>query len=303
MIALFILRQARGGYAMNTMRTNYPKKSLKSTPTGKARPLQKLHSLIVILALVTGLLLTLLGRVSQVQAASFTVSNLNDSGPGSLRQAIADANAAGGTNTITFTVTGTINLLSFLPTISSNLSINGPGANLMTVKRDASVTGTMAIFIISSNSTVGLSGLTISNANQSNGIVHISSSGTLTITDCIISGNQSGAAGGAGLYTTSGGTINITNTTFSGNSASGGEGRAIRHDGSAIININGCTFSGNSAVNLACLHNNNNGTINVTNTLITGNTTIHEGGAIGNARATGTVTVTGCTFTNNVANG
>jgi hypothetical protein len=301
MIALFILWDAKGGYLMKNIRINCASQPLKSKTTRKASKMRIHQFLIVLLALVSCLMLP--GRINRVQAASFTVINLNDSGAGSLRQAITDANAAGGTSTITFTVTGTINLLSFLPTVSGNLSINGPGANLLTVKRDNAMTGTLAIFVISSSGTVTLSGLTISNANQSNGIVHISISGTLNITDCVISGNQSGIAGGAGLYTISGGTINITNSTFSGNSASGGEGGAIRHDSSAIININGCTFSANSAVNLACIHNNSNGTINITNTLITGNTTIHEGGAIGNARAGGTVTVTGCTITNNVANG
>ncbi len=288
---------------MNRIRAMYVRQDLPSKPLRSVAKLRLRERLVVALLLACVWSLTLPRQITRVRAASFTVINLNDSGAGSLRQAITDANAAGGASTITFTITGTLNLLSFLPTISGNLSINGPGANLLTVKRDDAMTGTLAIFVISSNGAVTLSGLTISNANQSNGIAHISSNGTLNITDCVVSGNQSGSAGGAGLFTSSNGVINITNTTFSGNSASGGEGGAIRHDGSAIININGCTFSGNSAVNLACLHNNNNGTINVTNTVINGNTTIHEGGAIGNARAGGTVTVTGCTITNNVANG
>jgi hypothetical protein len=39
---------------------------------------------------------------SAASAANFTVTNLNDAGLGSLRQAIADANAAPGADTITF---------------------------------------------------------------------------------------------------------------------------------------------------------------------------------------------------------
>jgi hypothetical protein len=38
---------------------------------------------------------------SPAQAATFTVTNTNDSGAGSLRQAILDANAAAGEDTIT----------------------------------------------------------------------------------------------------------------------------------------------------------------------------------------------------------
>jgi len=57
------------------------------------------------------------------QAGSFTVTNTLDGGPGSLRAAITAANIAGGTNSIDFNVTGTITLLSSLPTITNNLTI------------------------------------------------------------------------------------------------------------------------------------------------------------------------------------
>ena len=57
-------------------------------------------------------------------AATFTVSNTNDSGPGSLRQAILDANAAPGADTIAFDIPGsgvhTIGPLSPLPALTDN---------------------------------------------------------------------------------------------------------------------------------------------------------------------------------------
>ncbi len=60
--------------------------------------------------------------------ANFIVSNTNDSGAGSLRQAILDANAAGGSDTITFNIGGggaqTINLLSNLPVISDLVTLD-----------------------------------------------------------------------------------------------------------------------------------------------------------------------------------
>lgn len=72
----------------------------------------------------TGALLASALTSSPVFAATFAVTNANDSGPGSLRQAIIDANAGGGSNTIAFQISGTppftINVLSALP------ALNGP---------------------------------------------------------------------------------------------------------------------------------------------------------------------------------
>src|SRR5262245_66523186 len=64
--------------------------------------------------------------------STFTVGNLADSGPGSLRQAILDANALPGDDTINFSVTGIIQLAGALPSLSSNIDIQGPGASDLT---------------------------------------------------------------------------------------------------------------------------------------------------------------------------
>ena len=62
-------------------------------------------------------------------AATFNVTNTNDSGAGSLRQAILDANAAGGADTIAFNIVGsgvhTIAPATALPAITSPVTING----------------------------------------------------------------------------------------------------------------------------------------------------------------------------------
>ena len=58
----------------------------------------------------------------------YLVTNTNDSGTGSLRQAITDANANNGADTIRFSVGGTLNLLSSLPTISGSVTIDGTSA-------------------------------------------------------------------------------------------------------------------------------------------------------------------------------
>ncbi len=53
------------------------------------------------------------------------VRNLNDSGQGSLRQAILDANASPGDNSILFALSGVIHLDSALPPLSNSLTIDG----------------------------------------------------------------------------------------------------------------------------------------------------------------------------------
>ena len=70
--------------------------------------------------------------------STIPVTNLLDSGAGSLRQAILDANALGGADTITFTpgLVGTINLAGPLPDLAGSLEIDGPGRYDLTVRRD-----------------------------------------------------------------------------------------------------------------------------------------------------------------------
>ncbi len=69
----------------------------------------------------------LLGALAApASAADFTVSTNADSGPGSLRQAITDSNAAGGTNTITLEAgLATITLAGDLPAVQANVTILG----------------------------------------------------------------------------------------------------------------------------------------------------------------------------------
>ncbi|HZO46681.1 MAG TPA: autotransporter domain-containing protein [Xanthobacteraceae bacterium] len=152
--------------------------------------------------------------------AQFVVSNNNDSGAGSLRQAILDANAAGAplgfpgaTQTITFNPgVGTINLASALPLIYTNVDIVGtPGA---AIDGGGAVRG---LFI--SGLPGGLAPQTIA--------VSISN---LTIQNVTAAGGQggNGAGGGmgagGGLFVNQNASVTITNVTFGNASAAGGAG-------------------------------------------------------------------------------
>src|SRR6185437_15770827 len=69
-----------------------------------------------------------------VHATTITVTNTNDPGPGSLRQALADANDG---DTINFAVTGTIALTSGELLVNRSVTIFGPGAATLAVDGNA----------------------------------------------------------------------------------------------------------------------------------------------------------------------
>src|SRR5262245_33753759 len=74
--------------------------------------------------------------------STFTVTRLaDDTLAGSLRWAITQANAEPGDDTIAFDVTGTISLTRALPDLSSNIDLQGPGADLLTVRGQGAAGG------------------------------------------------------------------------------------------------------------------------------------------------------------------
>ncbi|MFP5239194.1 MAG: hypothetical protein ACLGQW_05120, partial [Acidobacteriota bacterium] len=90
-------------------------------------------TLLAALALGTGLSPAL--NPALCLAGTFTVTNSNDSGPGSLRQAVLDLNAAGdGSNTIQFNIPGsTVTLLTALPTFDSPVTFSNNSGGAVTI--------------------------------------------------------------------------------------------------------------------------------------------------------------------------
>src|SRR5438105_15776751 len=78
---------------------------------------------------VRALSVLLLMMSGAIQAATFTVTTKADSGAGSLRQAILDANGAAGADTITFNIAGSgvqaMSTLTALPAITQPVIIDG----------------------------------------------------------------------------------------------------------------------------------------------------------------------------------
>src|SRR5262249_5820904 len=122
-----------------------------------------------------------------------TVTNANDSGAGSLRQALLDANALAATNdTITFdpsffSAAKTMLLTGRVMNISDDVTIQGPGQALATINGNAA---TRILGIPANSVTASISGLTLTNANASNSGGAVYSNGlndSLVITNCTIS--------------------------------------------------------------------------------------------------------------------
>jgi len=207
-------------------------------------------------------------------AATITVMSSADTGgtcPGPtcmLRQAIAAA-ASGDTINFSAGIT-TVNLNDEL-LIDKNLTISGPGANLLTVQRSASAADFRIFEIAFANIDVTISGLTIANGsdlgNVGGGILD-ASSGTLTVTGCTLSGNS--AIYGGGIEDEFG-TVIITNSTLSGNSADDGGGIAT-NNAFCTVTITNSTLSGNFAYGLGGgIYNQGGATVNLINATISGN--------------------------------
>ena len=150
-----------------------------------------------------------------VQAITLIVTNTSDdiSDTGSLRYAIDKANKTDGTDTIDFSLPAdqqTIKLTGEALDITSDLNINGLGANLLTIDGNLA----SSVLSIGSTSTVGIFGLTIANGN--NGILN---QGNLTVTNSIISGNRgTDFFANSGIFSNSG-NLTVTNSTFLDNGA------------------------------------------------------------------------------------
>jgi hypothetical protein len=95
--------------------------------------------------------------------STFTVSNTNDSGSGSLRQAILSSNATTGPNSINFNIAGTgvhtINVLSQLPAISQPVTLNGatePGSGgQVVIQLDGSKAAGAAVGLVLNSTAAG----------------------------------------------------------------------------------------------------------------------------------------------------
>jgi CSLREA domain-containing protein len=264
--------------------------------------------------LATVLILTLGWAGRPVLANTLTVTSTADGGgpcPGpacTLRQAILTA-APDDTINFSLPAKSAITLITDELFIDKNLTIDGPGANLLKIERaDLSGTPDFRILEIADNVNVMISGLTIAKGSLTDGRSGggIANFGSLTLTGAALSGNsltaggdQSNVAEGSGIFNK--GTVTIVNSTINANSATfgggsgsdvapdfGGAGGGIYNANTGLLTIVNSTISGNSATCLGSLTHGsiggdgggiyNDGTLHMLNVTIAANSASANGG-------------------------
>lgn len=238
-------------------------------------------------ALIAGVCAVPIALGASADAATFPVTNTNDAGPGSLRDAIAQANASPGGDIVTIPA-GTYALTSGYIDISDDVQISGAGAATTTL----SGSNLSRIFRLMDQVpayTVGISGLTFTEGsavapqqNVSGGAILGGTVGSLVVDQTVFSGNK---AESGGAITTQAPLV-VTASTFSGNTAvNSGDIGAIEVSGPSqgtpiAASITDSTFSGNISSSLYAVVSAVATTLTVTNSTFTGNSAAIAGGGV-----------------------
>jgi hypothetical protein len=231
-----------------------------------------------------------------VHAATITVTSTADNGSGTLRAALAsatDGDAIDATG-----VAGTILLTSGELLVTNSVTITGPGPANLAVNGNAA----SRVFHINTNTTVTISGLTITDGSSDNGGGIYNDNATLTVSNSTVSGNSASQFGG-GIYNDGGSccaNLTLLNSSLRGNMAHNGGG-IVSTFGVVMVQILNSTLSGNSATSDAGGILSEGGTLTVSNSTLSGNSATFIGGGI--EIALGTLTVSNSTLSGNSASG
>ena len=167
--------------------------------------------------------------------ATFLVTSLADTGAGTLRQALSDADTSPGADVIQFqggAATGTI-IVGTALSVTSDVAIQGPGAAALTVSGN----NQNRVFDISAGTeTVSISGITIANGlvSDSDG-GGIRNAADLTLSAVVVENNQARSSGsGGGVYNAS--RLRVVDSKFRLNAVDGGAATNIFSDrGSTLV--------------------------------------------------------------------
>jgi Ca2+-binding RTX toxin-like protein len=213
---------------------------------------------------------TLLSATELVVTTNQDVTS-NADGLISLREALAFAGSNPGADTITFgngsaiaggtnftdATADTITLGGTELTIDSDVTIDGPGAALLSISGN----NASRVFLVNSGVTAEIRDVTIAGGNSIYG-GGIQNSGTLKVSHSTISGNRAVFGGGIANY----GTLAISHSTIAGNTA-GARGGGISSNGT--LTVSHSTIFGNTAeANGGGILNGDNSTTIVNSTVV-----------------------------------
>jgi len=248
-------------------------------------------------------------------AATFTVTNGNDSGTGSLRQAVTDANTNVNNPTvdeIQITHIGTIDLLDQI-SITTPMTITGPGADSLNVRRSPAAVDPFHFFGVTftATPTVTFEGMMISGArdDSNGGVLFKAGAGSLVLDSVWLSDNQTTASGGA--IHCDGGALSIRNSTLSANQANFAGGISVNSNigaGTACVaDVVNSTITGNSATEFGGgVYVGGTGQATLNSNTIQGNTADFDnaggggGGGTYKASAQATITVANTLYAGNM---
>lgn len=253
------------------------------------------------------ILFTLLwpGRVEASRLAAcltnVTVINANDSGAGSLRQALADVCSGGMVDFAAGLANQTITLTSTELSITKTVTITNPNAANLQVSgnNERRVFNIQAGAVVTISSLSIISGTAISDGSCSDlcgGGILVKSAAKLTVNSSTFKGNS--AEIGGGIFNDS--TLKVNNSIFDDNSATY-SGGGIYNSYSSVLIINDSIFSRNSSGSYGAGIYNAGGNLNINHTTLNSNSANIDGGAIGITG--GTVTINNSTISSNSASG
>ncbi len=215
--------------------------------------------------------------------ATFVVNHVaDDTQPGSLRDAIQQADNTPGPDTIQFQLPAgaKITLLADLPPITDNVNIQGPGADQLTIDG----AGAHQALQLTNSATLLVNGLTIANAvSSTTGAAINVASGNLTVAFSVFANNAANNGGAVAVAT--GATATLISSTFAGNTATN-DGGAVASLAGATTSVINSTFASNlSGGQGGALFSAAGSTLSVKTSTISGNQAGQGGGGIANAGA------------------
>ena len=207
--------------------------------------------------------------------ATFTVTSLSDAGAGSLRDAVAQANATVGADSVLFQagLSGTITLTTGELAITDAVTISGTGATISISGNNANRIFNVEKVAVPAPINVHIDHLTLTQGQGTYGGAIRDKDENLVLDQVTISGNSGLAGGGVAFYGNNGAALTISQSVITGNNSYYGGGIAVR-DASGAVTLTGDQVTNNqayyvgggmSAVLVA------GGSLNVTNSTISDN--------------------------------